>query len=246
MDRPWTIYVLKDPRTDEIRYVGVTVQSLKARLSGHICESRKKIKKKTHKLNWIRSLLDHGLEPVIESVETGTGDDAWPDRERFWIAHYRAILPNLTNDCDGGIGSLNHTVTEEQRINMSLSRNGAKRSAEAKARMAAVMQSEEYRMNMSLALRGKAKHTDRSRAAIGANTSKPENLAKIRDGRLRWALSHISQENALAMRSEYLALKGDRLQVPPGTCSLLALKYKVSLVIAKNIFNGTHCLVRSK
>lgn len=226
--------------------MGVTVQSLRSRLSGHICEARKKVKKKTYKLNWIRSLLGLGLEPVIESVETGTGDSTWPDRERFWIGHYRAILPNLTNDCDGGIGSLNHTVTDEQRLEMSRTRKGKHISEEAKARMVSIMRTEEYRMNMSRALLGKAKHTDSSKAAIGANTSKPENLAKIRAGRLRWALSHISQENALAMRSEYLALKGDKVSAPPGTRTFLAQKYNVSVGIMNAIFNGTHCLVRSK
>lgn len=50
------IYVLKDPDTNEIRYVGKTIKPLDSRLANHIYHA-KKPKHRNKRLNWIRSLL---------------------------------------------------------------------------------------------------------------------------------------------------------------------------------------------
>lgn len=92
-NRIFYIYVLKHPLTLEIRYVGVTCTTLKARLSQHIHDSKKK---NTYKRNWINSLPQR---PIIEQIEICNYTN-WEEREKYWISYYE----NLTNTREGGGG----------------------------------------------------------------------------------------------------------------------------------------------
>lgn len=65
----YSIYVLKCPISNEVRYVGQTRSKLNKRLSGHIYESRKNKKKYSHKDNWISKLYKLELKPIIENIE---------------------------------------------------------------------------------------------------------------------------------------------------------------------------------
>ncbi|MBK3841724.1 GIY-YIG nuclease family protein [Paraburkholderia aspalathi] len=95
-----SIYVLRDPRTNEIRYVGKTIQTLQTRLAGHLFDSAKK---RTHRDKWISHLLLLGLKPQIEEIERTLGN--WAERESFWILFYRRAGAKLTNHTDGGEGA---------------------------------------------------------------------------------------------------------------------------------------------
>lgn len=108
----WLIYTLKNPRTLEVRYVGWTSLSADQRLRTHIAESV--VSQKTHKQRWILSLLSIGLTPVIEVIESGTGD-GWSEAERRWIAFFRASGARLVNGTDGGDGVVGW-LSPEQRI----------------------------------------------------------------------------------------------------------------------------------
>ncbi|HEX7906851.1 MAG TPA: GIY-YIG nuclease family protein [Paraburkholderia sp.] len=114
MTRITRIYVLRDPRTDEVRYVGKTVKTLADRLSGHINRSRRI---KSPSGSWIKSLAKEGLMPIIEEIETA-GDD-WAERERYWIAHYRSVTHKLTNICDGGEGVGGVKLKPEHRARLA-------------------------------------------------------------------------------------------------------------------------------
>lgn len=104
MPRPWTIYVLCDPRTpSEIRYVGKTHQKPGRRLKRHVSDGRQG--KPSHCARWIARLLNLGLRPTMAVIETGVGDDDWKEAERRWIAVYRAQGMPLTNITDGGEGT---------------------------------------------------------------------------------------------------------------------------------------------
>jgi GIY-YIG catalytic domain len=95
------IYTLSDPRTGDIRYVGITRQELKKRLCRHLSAARKQTP--YYVSAWIHQLLEQELRPVISLIETT--DD--PDRERYWIQHYRSLgarLTNLSEGCEGQIG----------------------------------------------------------------------------------------------------------------------------------------------
>lgn len=94
------VYVLIDPRTDEVRYVGCTID-VKRRIRGHLEAART-----GHQIPnaaWIRELLKLSLKPRMEIVEV-TDTDSWEDRERYWIAHFEATGARLTNVHAGGIG----------------------------------------------------------------------------------------------------------------------------------------------
>lgn len=90
------IYGLIDPRNNQIRYVGKTIQSLRVRLRNHITD---KPKNNTYKYNWIQSLLKDGLEPNIFEIER-CRQDTWVEREKHWISK----IENLTNLTTGGEG----------------------------------------------------------------------------------------------------------------------------------------------
>jgi hypothetical protein len=108
----WIIYTLKCPRTLEVRYVGFTSKGARSRLLKHI-NTAVKARRPICSQRWILSLVSIGLVPLIEVIESGSGD-GWQDAERRWIAHYRAQGAGLTNATDGG-ESITGWGTPEQR-----------------------------------------------------------------------------------------------------------------------------------
>jgi hypothetical protein len=91
--RKFKIYCLKCPETYQVRYIGVTVNTLNARLSQHIFDAKKG---GTYKRNWIKSL---SKKPIIELIENCNYSN-WEEKEKYWISYY----DNLTNTRDGGAG----------------------------------------------------------------------------------------------------------------------------------------------
>jgi predicted Fe-S protein YdhL (DUF1289 family) len=108
----WIIYTLKNPRTDEVRYVGWTKRTPAKRLRNHLMESVNG--PRTYKNRWLFSLLSIGLRPVIETVESGSGD-GWAEAEKRWIARFKAAGARLTNATDGGDGTAGRVRTAEER-----------------------------------------------------------------------------------------------------------------------------------
>lgn len=89
------IYSLVDPFTNEIRYVGKTVNP-RERYKEHLKE-----KYNTRKCNWVQSLLLKGVEPefmVLDIVKT----EEWEFWERHYISLYKSWGFNLTNHTEGG------------------------------------------------------------------------------------------------------------------------------------------------
>lgn len=89
VSRPRTIYALKDPFTDKVRYVGGTWNSIEKRLAGHIGEARTSVKRDhdadyCNKHTWICGLMKMGRKPLIVALET-IDTEAGPSREAFWI-----------------------------------------------------------------------------------------------------------------------------------------------------------------
>jgi len=127
------VYALKDPRTDAIRYVGITNQKLKDRLYQHTKENNR-----NHRCNWIKSILNIGLSPEIEMLAT-VDDSLRVEAEKGWIAFFRKIGADLVNATDGGEGLLN--PSKETRIKLSRAQMGNKKflghrhSPDTKARM---------------------------------------------------------------------------------------------------------------
>ena len=98
------IYVLIDPRTEEIRYVGKTSRQLELRLRGH------------------RRVFD--WNPRIELVQE-VPDDFWQEAERYWITYFRAIGCPLANVNSGGGGvAIGYRQSKEHSARISAALKG--------------------------------------------------------------------------------------------------------------------------
>lgn len=150
-----SIYVLVDPISQEVRYVGKTIKCLSDRLRVHIWAAKRG--NKTHRCNWIRSLLNAGLEPAIREIEMVDGD--WAAREQFWIAKFKSEGVRLTNATAGGEGwhGLKHSAETKRKIGDA--QRGKTIPPEARKKQAAAMSgrtlSDEHRAKVSAALIGR-------------------------------------------------------------------------------------------
>lgn len=95
----YKIYILKDPFTNKVVYVGQTLQELDVRLRGHISDVGEINKAKS---SYIISLKAKGAEPIIETVEVIMGtcfiDKALAiEREGHWVKYYIAKGAKLLN-----------------------------------------------------------------------------------------------------------------------------------------------------
>lgn len=152
------IYALVDPRTNRFRYIGKTIQHLNDRLLSHIHD-----KAKSHKTNWIASLLKIGLRPQIIPVQICPSDDnSWQQVERYWISFFRAwSSTGLTNHEDGGLGGQRGARKPETIEKMRRAMTGKKHSAETKAKMSLARKGKKHSpswcANISKALDAKRK-----------------------------------------------------------------------------------------
>jgi group I intron endonuclease len=143
------IYGLVEPNTNELRYVGKTVD-INRRHRRHITEVNLH---DSHKDRWIRKLLKSNHVPeiiVIDLVET----NEWQYWEIFYIEYFKFLGCNLTNGTKGGDqppSTKGRKHSETSRLKMSKSKkgkpiphlnNGKERSLS-------------HRKNLSLSLKGR-------------------------------------------------------------------------------------------
>ena len=118
------IYTLKDPITNEIRYIGKTTGELVDRWYAH-CSDYKLSKEKSHKNSWITSLKNRGYKPVIELLDE-VEEQGWEFWESYWISQFKTWNFNLTNMTkggeggNGGKGCLGYKHTEEAKRSISI------------------------------------------------------------------------------------------------------------------------------
>lgn len=100
-----SIYILKDPLSGSIRYVGKCEDgNLNKRLSNHKSEAYNS-KKKNHRYDWIKSLQKNNLEPIIELIQDGfQTKQKLCEAEIFLIQFYKDIGLDLVNGTKGGDG----------------------------------------------------------------------------------------------------------------------------------------------
>jgi len=146
------IYLLADPRTHQIRYVGKTNQKLSARVTAHMLDTTK-----CHRVHWLNELKALGLRPNVAILSQNFNGRTWQEEERFWIRKLREGGVNLTNNTLGGDGVSG--VTGEAKERMLATWRGRKHSPETieklKIARAKRVTSEETRKKMSDARRGK-------------------------------------------------------------------------------------------
>jgi len=97
--KTFSIYTLSCPKTGVVRYVGAT-KNPKERIRCHIKDAKNKNSSPVHK--WINSLLDKGLSPIMDIVDTGD-TDTWQEKEKYWIQRYKDMGCALLNQTDGGL-----------------------------------------------------------------------------------------------------------------------------------------------
>ncbi len=129
------LYILVDPKSATVRYIGITKNTLASRLRQHISSRNKD---NCHRNKWLRLLDRHGLKPSILLLEVVRFED-WQEREKFWIRSMRQRGLNLVNSTDGGDGliGLSTEITKEAGRKSGLSRKGKPQSKARNARAAA-------------------------------------------------------------------------------------------------------------
>ena len=90
------IYILIDPRNNNIRYVGKTT-NISFRISKHISDSKRSTRTKVKA--WIKSLLKAGEMPIIQEIDCVSDFQYW---ERFYISYFKFIGCDLLNMTEGG------------------------------------------------------------------------------------------------------------------------------------------------
>jgi transposase-like protein len=126
----YLIYGLADPRSGEIRYIGKSCSGLQ-RPKQHT--RARGLALKTHNARWVKSLVEQGLEPVIEILDWRQDDSELGALEMQHIKQFResgAKLTNITDGGDGGLAGVKHSL--ETKRKMSTSRGGADSELEKK------------------------------------------------------------------------------------------------------------------
>ena len=155
----YKIYKLIDPVSNEIRYIGLTFNTLKQRLGSHYSDPGK-----THKCNWIRKLKSQGLKPIIESVEENISSyEEVCEKEIYYIEYFKNIGCNLTNIEPGG--GINKKISDETKKKMSIS---------AKSRNFKLVLTDEQRLRLSISAIEKFKD-DNEREKLRISNKRYEN-----------------------------------------------------------------------
>lgn len=94
------IYVLIDPNSLRVRYIGITCQSLKDRLRNHIHDARYRESDNYHKARWIQSLLSENKRPIIRLIKLCSTRIEAEEIESEMILKYKN-KHNLVNISEG-------------------------------------------------------------------------------------------------------------------------------------------------
>ncbi len=103
------IYSLKDPRNNEIRYVGKTV-NMENRYHAHTNIGGNK----KNDL-WISELKALGFLPIMDILEV-SDEENWDEAEKYWIAYGRDNGWKLNNIADGGGGKSPEWCRDEKDL----------------------------------------------------------------------------------------------------------------------------------
>lgn len=211
------IYVLKDPRTGEIRYVG------KAKNPRYRYYSHTSCREKNHRGNWIRALNAEGFRPVLEIIDEVLETD-WPSWEAAYIEFFRdagCALVNATNGGEGRCGP-GGPCTEERRQKVSAALKGVPKSTAHRAALSAsktgkplsvaqkealkrchaatrgIPKSAAHCCAMSVALKGLPKSTAHRASISASKRNRPRTVAEMEVLKAMWESSAKHRESAHA------------------------------------------------
>lgn len=176
-DKLTFIYALRDPRDNEIRYVGKSDNPHK-RLIGHLSDTTV-----CYRTNWVAELRREKLIPEIMILDRVPKAE-WTYWEKYYIERLSRVF-NLTNSTGGGDGLENPSL--ETRRKMREAAIGRLLSNEAKRKVSEFNKgkvvSEETRRKMSIAQIGHIVGEDQKRKIGNAHRGKvltPEQIEKVR------------------------------------------------------------------
>jgi len=168
-----SIYVLCDPDSGEVRYVGKTTMRLCNRLAKHM-----EANPKTYCGRWIQTLKDEGKRPAIRCIEEA--GDNWAERECYWIQHFRQLGCRLTNLSLGGDGHNGFVTAESTRKKISAALKGKKRPPEVRKKISDAQKgriiTREQRDKISFSLKGRKRSAEviaRVAAAMRGKRKRP-------------------------------------------------------------------------
>lgn len=135
------IYLLKDPVTNEIRYVGKSSKGL-TRPKKHLLPCYYNNKRMFHFpiYRWIRKLVKKGHLPIIEIFQTFSDSYHLNQAEIYWISYFKSAGSPLLNSTAGGDGVVGNKWTEEQKKRLSEQRKNKIFSDEHKHNLKKVWQ----------------------------------------------------------------------------------------------------------
>jgi hypothetical protein len=173
MKKEYKIYCLSDPRTNEIRYIGLTKKNLETRLIEHISSSKSVKKSNTYKKKWIQSLLKDNIKPIILLIEGSLTSTEVKDKEIYYIAKYK-LEYKLTNLTEGGDGTLGYKLSKESKKKI-----GDKNKIALTGRTL----SDEHRKNIGISSQRPCTESAKSKLRVKANKqwSNPELLNKMKE-----------------------------------------------------------------
>ena len=99
------IYILIDPETNYVRYVGKS-NSPNDRYRVHLTRNNNK----SYKTNWIQSLIKKKLKPILCIIDE-VNIEEWVFWETYWISQFKSWGFNLTNCTIGGDGCTSTNLT---------------------------------------------------------------------------------------------------------------------------------------
>lgn len=152
MKKTTFIYALFDPLTEESRYIGKSNRPSR-RFRQHLTKKRKK----SHRDNWIQSILNDGREPyyyVIDEVPM----DEWEYWEKYWIEQYLQWGFKLTNETNGGQGAIGYSHTDKTKEKMRQLKLGIPLSDEHKKKISTRVK-EYHKENPSYNMKGNNERT---------------------------------------------------------------------------------------
>lgn len=122
MERNVYIYGLIDPITNQIRYVGKSLNP-KSRLRRHIADRNLY---DSYKDRWIRKLKENNIRPELIIIDEVL-EKEWQFWESYYISYFKFIGCNLTNGTNGGDqppSTKGRKHREESKKKMSQSKKG--------------------------------------------------------------------------------------------------------------------------
>jgi len=181
------IYVLNDPRTGQIRYVGKADNPFR-RWQSH-CSA---VKRRTHKSSWVLELRRLGLVPELEILEE-VPYNQWEEIEREYIRVFRMVGIRLTNCQSGGEGP--GSKSEHHNFGKRWKHSDEERAAKS-LRMLGRKVSSDTCKKISVALTGKKlspEHAEKCRKGGLGKTPWNKGLEMPEDYRKKLSLAHIGQ-----------------------------------------------------